>query len=186
MTKPHPLLRLRQLSMALPAVLVVALAAALPVAVAPGPVAAQDNALHIIGAYTDVEITAGGHDFQLFAKIDTGADSSSIDARDIETFERDDDDWVRFRVPLGEGDEMVEIETPVIDTVGIVGEEDDRPVVEMELCVGEVLMTADVNLADRSELDYRMILGREYLARGGFLVHVAQRGQLRPACEDDD
>lgn len=161
-------------------------ALALALSVLPLTSTAQDDALRIVGAYVDVAITSGGHDFELFAKVDTGADSTSVDAREIETFEKDGEDWVRFRVPLGEDDEMVAVETRVVDMIGIVGEEEDRPVVEMDLCVGDVAMSTEVNLSDRTDLDYRMILGREYLERGRFLVHVAQRGQIRPACGNDD
>ena len=35
---------------------------------------------------------------QLEAKLDTGAQTSSLDARSIEEFERDDEPWVRFRL----------------------------------------------------------------------------------------
>ena len=46
-------------------------------------------------------------DIEVKAKLDSGALTSSLDARDIEMFEQDDEEWVRFRLKLedqGSGD----------------------------------------------------------------------------------
>ncbi|MBJ3762522.1 ATP-dependent zinc protease [Maribius pontilimi] len=161
------------------------------VALSMAPVAqAQDdeNRIRIIGSYARVGLSTDDHDFQLLGKVDTGADSTSIDAREIEEFERDDQEWVRFQVPLGEDDERMELELPVVDTVTIVGagdEDSERLVVEMDLCVGDVRLPTEVNLVSRDGLDYRLLVGREYLVRGGFLVNPAQSDDVRPLCGAD-
>ncbi len=124
--------------------------------------------------------------FALDAKVDTGADSTSIDARNIEEFERDDERWVRFEL-LSNDERNVTVERKVIDTVTIVqasGSREERFVVELDLCVGNLLMTTEVNLANREGLDFRMLLGREFLVRGHYLVNPAEEYARNPACND--
>jgi len=140
--------------------------------------------LTIVGRSERVAIVDGG--VVMEAKVDTGADSTSIDARNQERFERDEDEWVRFEVRTNEG-QVVTFERRIADTVTIIGagdEKQERLVVEITLCVSDVSDVVEVNLADRTGLDYRLLLGREFLARNGFLVNVAQAYSHEPRCED--
>lgn len=149
----------------------------------------EDGTVRIVGAYVNVGLYVDDHDFTLLAKVDTGADSTSIDARNIEEFEEDGDRYVRFEVPLGDDDERMALETRVVDSVTIIGAGDDREerlVVEMDVCVGDLRLETEVNLADREGLNYRLLVGREYLVRGGFLVNPAQETEVEPACDDRD
>src|SRR5690554_6574672 len=43
------------------------------------------------------------------ARLDTGAKTSSLHATDVEEFEKDGEDWVRFRLPL---DDHNDIDSP--------------------------------------------------------------------------
>ncbi|NBB82270.1 MAG: ATP-dependent zinc protease [Alphaproteobacteria bacterium] len=161
-----------------------ALSIALPLAA--GPAAATETeprSLSVIGSVERVALAEGG--VTLEAKVDTGADSTSIDARGIERFDRDGGDWVRFEVRTNDG-QSVTFERAVIDTVTIVGagdEEQERLVVELGLCVADVYRDVEVNLADRSGLKYRLLLGRRLLEDGGFLVNVAQSFSHAPRCD---
>ena len=154
--------------------------------------AAQDDSdasdaarvLSVIGRTERVALADGGVIMQ--AKVDTGADSTSIDARKIEEFEREGDDWVRFEVRTND-DQVVTFEREIVDTVIIIGagdEEQERFVVEIGLCVSDVQRDVEVNLADRSGLDYRLLLGRGFLEDGGFLINVAQEFSHEPQCPD--
>ena len=166
----------------------VCLAGAL-IATAPLAHAQEDNdsdqrPLSIIGNAEEAVIVDGG--IVMKAKVDTGADSTSIDARKVETFTREGADWVRFETRTN-GDEVVTFEREVVDTVTIIGagdEEQERLVVDIGLCVGNTFRNVKVNLADRSGLDYRLLLGRGFLESGGFLVNVAQEFSLTPSCDE--
>jgi len=143
----------------------------------------QRRPLSIIGNAENVVLVDGGITMQ--AKIDTGADSTSIDARKIERFTRDGAEWVRFEVHTN-SDQVVTFEREVVDTVTIVGagdEDQERLVVAIGLCLGTVYREVETNLADRSGLDYRLLIGRGFLERGGFLVNVAQEFSVPPACK---
>lgn len=143
----------------------------------------EDIILRIVGRNVDVAILE--EDNVIDAKVDTGADSTTIDARDIEEFERDGAKWVRFRMPLEDG-KGIQFEREVVDTVTIIKAEADnidRYVVEMDLCVGDVMLRTEVNLSNRKGLSTRMLLGREFLIRGHFLVNPAQSGRVKPICD---
>lgn len=58
------------------------------------PVMAAEPTLY--GRYEYIQLPEIGQTFK--AKMDTGALTASLSARDIETFQRDGDDWVRFRL----------------------------------------------------------------------------------------
>jgi hypothetical protein len=140
--------------------------------------------LSIIGRNERVAIVDGGVVMQ--AKVDTGADSTSIDARQIEEFERDGEKWVRFETRTN-ADKVVTFEREVIDTVTIIGagdEKQERLVVNIALCVGDVQRDVEVNLANRTGLEYRLLLGRGFLENGGFLVNVAQEFSHDPRCSE--
>ncbi len=58
------------------------------------PVMAAEPTLY--GRYENIKAVDVGQTFK--AKMDTGALTASLSARDIELFKRDGDDWVRFRL----------------------------------------------------------------------------------------
>lgn len=163
----------------------------LAIALTAAPVLADDDpedrtglTIRIIGRTADVAIIDS--DIIIEAKVDTGADSTSIDARNVEIFERDGEEWARFETPVSDS-ETVRFERPVVETVVIrrPGEgTEDRPVVAMTLCVDDVSLDTEVNLANREGLNYRMLLGRGFLVRGTFLVNVAQENGVKPSCEE--
>ena len=102
----------------------------------------------------------------LIARIDTGAHSSSVHAENLVELERDGDDWVRFDLILN--DEITTLERQVERYVRVYQQADRqgtrRPVVSIRLKLGDVQDTFEFTLADRSHLEYQMILGRNFLA----------------------
>ncbi|RMF37208.1 MAG: ATP-dependent zinc protease [Planctomycetota bacterium] len=109
------------------------------------------------------------------AKIDSGARSSSLHAFDIEEFEQaDGTGWVRFKVhPLHRQDHhVVELEAPLLDTRHVrssSGHGDHRPVILTTLEMMGQRWPIELTLADRSEMGFRMLVGREAM-RGRFLI----------------
>jgi hypothetical protein len=132
------------------------------------------------------------------AKLDTGARTSAIHAYHIEPFQRDDANWVRFRVrPWQESteDETI-VECPVHDVRSIrssSGHVQERYVVKMRLVMLGRRVTAEVTLTNRDQMGFRMLIGRQALRRGfavdagkSFLggrapKHVRRRNRGRPA-----
>ncbi|QYJ73655.1 MULTISPECIES: ATP-dependent zinc protease family protein [Shewanella] len=100
-------------------------------------------------------------------RIDTGAESSSLDARNILLFERDGEQWVRFDVMVqGESKPASTFESKVVRFVRIKQEgdaDDRRPVIHAHLKIGKYSAETDLNLTDRSHLDYPLLLGRKFI-----------------------
>ncbi len=139
----------------------------------------KSDAKKIIGAVENVRLFPP--DIVLKARIDTGAKTTSIDARNITPFERDGKQWVRFVCIDGKKKEHT-LERKVLKTVLIKrhGEDSqDRYVVNMRIVLGNVSQLIPVNLNDRESYIYPVLIGRNFL-RDYFIVDVAKKYQLKP------
>lgn len=129
----------------------------------------------LIGRLEKVRLTPPGQVFH--ARIDTGATTSSLDARNIETFERDGDRWVKFQIQDPDKETLYEVEKPVVRHVRIVQasteETTRRPVIELQFQIGETKRVEEFTLEDRSHLDYQVLIGRNVL-RDLMIVDVAK------------
>lgn len=105
-------------------------------------------------------------EMEIKAKLDTGAETSSLDARIVKKFRKSGKRWVRFAVTDREtGDEFVLVRERV-RTVGVVqhdGSRQVRPVVMLRICVAGEWFETEVSLIDRSEFNYQLLLGRRAL-----------------------
>ena len=107
----------------------------------------------------------------LKARVDSGANTSSLSASDITRFERDGEDWVRFKLALNEDDVVVEslrdewIEAPVERRVRIVqaSGEATRPVISLLMTLGPIRENVQFTLNDRTHLDFPVLLGRRFM-----------------------
>lgn len=107
----------------------------------------------------------------LKAKIDTGAQTSSLHAFGTEEFVRDGAAWVRFEIhPLQRNAlDTVTVELPVHDRRRVRssnGVAQDRFVVLIDIRLLDQVITAEVTLTRRDAMGYRMLIGREALAKG--------------------
>lgn len=108
------------------------------------------------------------------AKIDTGARTSALHAFGLESFERDDQPWVRFCVhPLQREDRIeIPVEYPVCEyrlVRSSNGLQSQRPVIRTLISLGQYYWVTEITLADRDAMGFRMLLGRSAI-RGRFLV----------------
>ena len=115
-------------------------------------------------------------DMILTARIDTGATTASLDARDIQVFERDGEQWVRFT--LVDGEQSRTFERKRVRKVRIIQSNSDdaerRPVIELQVSLGNITQMAEFTLSDRSHLDYSVLIGRNIL-RDVMVVDVSGR-----------
>lgn len=118
----------------------------------------------------------------ILARIDTGATTASLDARNIQTFERNGEEWVRFTLYNPETRDPIEVERKRVRRVNILQsggvEPERRPVVEMRITIGKITQNAEFTLADRSNLELPMLVGRNIL-RDVMLVDVS-RSEISP------
>lgn len=104
---------------------------------------------------------------ELTARIDTGAETASLDAREIQQFERDGKPWVRFTILNPKTDTPETLERRLVRTVGIyqsgAAEATRRPVVKLGILIGQVEQTAEFGLSERSHTGYQVVIGRSIL-----------------------
>ena len=133
-------------------------------------------------------VAIGKLGLSLKGKLDTGADTSSVNARDVEIYKRGDrDHWVKFRL-VGKDGRSIRYDQNVVRFVHIktkTGGKIRRPVIYLPLCVGGVSGRAEINLADRENFDYDLLVGREFLAHRIF-VDSGRTFVADSACEPDD
>ena len=120
----------------------------------------------------------------LKAKLDTGAETSSLDAEVIKKFRKDGKRWVRFRLTDRATGEDFIIVRERMRTIGVVqhdGSSQRRPVVEMQVCIASRVIRTEVSLIDRSEFNYPLLLGRNALENFA-LVDPGYTFLSEPAC----
>jgi hypothetical protein len=114
----------------------------------------------------------------LKAKIDTGARTSALHATDIEEFERDGAPWVRFHSRFDDDARDAEVEAPVharrpiTNTSGV---PELRPIIRTKLAIAGRRWNIDLSLTERTEMTFRMIVGRTALRRHHIAVDPGRR-----------
>ena len=105
------------------------------------------------------------------ARMDTGAETSSIDAQNIKPFERDGEKWVSFDIINRKNGETKHFEKPIKRKTNIVrtGEKERRYVVLLDIKMGHDAINAEFTLNDRSKFDYQVLIGRNII-NGRFII----------------
>lgn len=123
------------------------------------------------------------------ARIDTGAETASLDARNIEEFERNGKPWVRFDIVHPDNGEAVAMEHEVSRYVRILQSSSDTPerraVIELGIVMGSIRQSAEFTLSNRSHLDFQVLVGRNVL-RDLMIVDVGQSNIAPPRLPEAD
>lgn len=145
------------------------------VAVSPPPKVTHLDDKTIIGQAEWIYVSKVKDSFK--GRIDTGAATSSINAVDIEQFERDGKKWVRFNLTHAEGGKAEAIEEKVIRTARIKqsnnpDEKSERPVIQLHVRIGDVDHLTEFTLTNRQHMSYPVLIGRSFI-RDVILVDVS-------------
>ncbi|WP_242521621.1 ATP-dependent zinc protease [Motiliproteus sp. SC1-56] len=111
-------------------------------------------------------------------KVDTGARTSALHAFFIETFERSNQEWIRFGIHPVQGDQTTELicESPVKERRLVRdsgGHQELRPVIETEVTLAGQRWPIELTLTSRDSMKFRMLLGRTAM-HGRFVVDPEQ------------
>ena len=111
---------------------------------------------------------------QIKVKVDTGARTSALHASHIREFEKDGEEWVRFKIHprQREAKTTVEAEARVLEYRPVRssnGKIEDRPVIVTEVVLLGTSWPVELTLTSRDAMGFRMLLGREAI-RHKFLV----------------
>ncbi|APG48647.1 ATP-dependent zinc protease [Phaeobacter porticola] len=114
----------------------------------------------------------------LKAKIDTGARTSALHATDIATFDRDGLPWVRFHTRFDDDAHDTDVECPVHDRRDVKntsGIPETRIIIQTKFRIATRLWKIDLSLTERTEMKFRMIVGRTALRGHSILVNPGKR-----------
>jgi len=130
-----------------------------------------------IGAQEEVILLPWG--VKLPARVDTGAATTSLDARHLVV----KGNMAEFQLPEEYGGLQLRLPVVAWRTVRSAEHRERRPVVEMEFCLGPKRLRARVNLNDRAQVKYPVIIGRNML-KHGFVVDCTQSSLAPPSCTE--
>jgi hypothetical protein len=119
------------------------------------------------------------------AKLDSGAETSSLDARIIKKFRQKGKRWVRFALTDPQSGEEHVLVRERVRTIGVVqheGSNQVRPTVMLQVCIADRLLDIEVSLIDRSEFSYRLLLGRRAL-RSFAVIDPGNTNLTQPRCK---
>ena len=113
------------------------------------------------------------------ARIDTGAETSSIDVSKMRFFERDGEKWVAFELNHDENGERHRFEKPIVRKASIrrSGADEQRVVVNMDIKIGNEIINAEFSLANRTKFVYQALIGRNII-KGRFIVDPSVENTL--------
>ncbi len=135
---------------------------------------------------------------RLKARLDTGAKTSSLHAVNVEPFEKDNEEWVSFQLPLADHQDqedagganleevILEFSLPVERTVKIKRKgapSQRRYVVNMEFCIAGTTHSTEFSLTDRGKFSYPALLGRRFMSDDNILIDSSDAFLAEKECE---
>ena len=126
------------------------------------------------------KLQIGKEKIPLTAKLDTGAKSASIHAIHIKKYQKSNETWISFDVPIK--GKLLHFEEPLVRHVAIKSRAEEkkgkafteRPVVLMPVTMGTQQHTIEVNLANRKNFLYPFLLGRDGIIRFSGIIDPAR------------
>lgn len=146
------------------------------------PISVHSEERQTVGWVEKVSVFPGN--LKLKAKLDTGALNSSLNASQVEEFVRNDEKWVRFNLTNWQN-LTTTLEKKLIRTARIKEHDrasDQRPVIQLGICLANVFKEVEVNLVDRSNFKYQLLVGRTFL-KGSFVIDPARSFTVEPQCQ---
>ncbi len=129
------------------------------------------------------EINIAGSKAKVKAKLDSGANTSSIDADIIKIYDKDNKKYIIYRINMSDKKQET-FESVIVRWVRIktkTGKFIRRPVVKMDFCIADKLINDEVNLADRAHFLYPVLIGRNMM-QNNVLIDVSKKFITTPRC----
>ena len=149
-----------------------------PISTPQAPKLSVKHPLGIIGAVEPVYILPMKASFQ--ARIDTGAETSSVDVDDYHLFERDGVKWVSFQIKNNKNGETQTFEKKLKRRIAVrrIDENERRPVIMLNVKFGGKIIKAEFSIAKREKFDYQVLIGRNIIT-GLAVVDTSLANTLR-------
>jgi hypothetical protein len=125
------------------------------------------------------------------AKMDTGADTSSMNAEIIDMKKgsqtEDGKGYVIFTLD-SDGGKSSHIKRPLVRVSRIKlrgGGLQRRPVIKLDFCIAGVLVHEEVNLSNRENFKYDLLVGRNMIIKAGLIIDSNQTYTSKPNCAEE-
>ncbi len=125
-------------------------------------------------------------DMRIKTKLDVGAKTSSMQATNIQRFEKNGKPWVRYDFTDEDVDteelHTLRLEGPLVREVEIKrhgAPSVTRSVITQQICLYNQVYRTEFTLADRGNFNYSVLLGRSFLSQGR--AGGSRRGLPQPA-----
>lgn len=124
-------------------------------------------------------------EIELKAKVDTGALTTSLNCDCSVQTDDNGEKRVRFTLVNYKG-ETLEVERKIVRMVKIkrhFGRSQERPVIKLGICLSGTYRDVEVNLVDRTGMNYQLLIGRTFL-QDHFIVDPAASLTREPDCSN--
>ncbi len=132
----------------------------------------------VVGEIENITLVEEG--FSSSARIDTGAETSSLGVYDLRAFERDGKQWVRFKLENKKSAASFEYRVRGRARIkqSAISEGDERYEIRLSIRLGDKTYARQIfNLSDRSFLEHQILIGRSFLTDVA-VVDTASRYRL--------
>jgi hypothetical protein len=130
------------------------------------------------------KVKVGPDALPMRAKLDTGADTSSLGYQQMERFRKDGADWVMVTVSNADGNSFSTVRK-ILRVASIKrknGPSVERPVILINICLGGIRKLTEVTIANRTTFSVPVLIGRSFLA-GAAVVDSAREYTTEPSCD---
>jgi|SRR5690606_10910083 len=133
----------------------------------------------IIGAIELVDLPELGL-YNIYAKIDTGAETSVLHCEDFEVFEKDGHRYIRCYIdehPESQSENLMKLSFLIHrerEVKNSFGQAETRHIFITKIKMFDTLFDIKLSVRDRSAMSYPMLLGRNFI-NGKFLVDVSKK-----------
>lgn len=131
-----------------------------------------DKTPKILAAIEDVLLLK--HGISLKSRVDTGAEGSSLHAEDVQVLQENGVRYAHFYTldDYGHRYKMKEKIQDIVEVTNTSGIPEKRYVIRTNLVLKGKAMMGNVNLKDRSRMNFKFLIGRDLIQKEGFLVNI--------------
>ena len=139
------------------------------------------SARQTVGYVENVSVYPGA--LHMHAKVDSGATNSSLNCNCSRIIQQDGADWVKFTLVDMNGKTFSTTKKVVrySRVVQHTGYTQRRPVVRLGICMAGIYRDVEVNLVNRGDFNYQMLIGRSFMLND-FLIAPDKKFITKPNC----
>lgn len=132
----------------------------------------EDKAIPVLSAVEDILLFDNG--IRMKSRVDTGAEGSSLHAEEVTVTDEHGQKYAHFYTldDRGHRYELKEKIHDIVEVTNTSGIPERRYVIEKSVILKGKTIVGKVNLKDRSNMNFKFLIGRDLIKSEGFLVDI--------------